>query len=609
MPHLVTFESLRPEPLASYTAALGVLRLVAEQVDPKAQGWWHNDRFRLQSKLDQGALLRFFLQDYHPTPMASPWNAGGGFYGRSADSAITQIERSDDPRFAAYRGTLTVIDGILKARKLEDRPATPSLKRALLNDLHANLPPEAQRYMDAVLSWEDDEPSYHSLFFAGGNDGRLDFAKNFMERLSRLLLDPAPESQSLLQAALFDTLTGHLKPESAGPHDPTASGGPYASSEEFDAEPLSNPWTYILGMEGTLLITGGCGQSPHISAGYPSAAPKETWLRDLWLPRWTTPRTVSQLRKELAAEPDRHHLRYSFLPRNGRCHFAVPVQQRAEPLHRRPGYVKDLEKWLGQDSSPELQEAFLAEPVNAARILEAVGALGLHKKEKPLELPKAWIAAADDGTPEFGCALSLSGLGRGESDLNLDFKAQIKHFVGPDLCARMLSLLRLRIRRANQVSKLPTLGGYPRFNAPFWSTHPTRPRHIEAFLAQPLDEDRVQRLFYGLCLVDAPSDQTEAESAFLPYPFAIAKLAFHQYQYKDRRPVPVEVADALATNQPDLALARAVRFLELRHPGFPQDWPPCPPQDPRTCRRWAAALLFPISDATYQAILGEYCAH
>ena len=42
-----------PTPLAHYLKALGILRLVAEQADLDARGWWDGDRFRLATKLNR----------------------------------------------------------------------------------------------------------------------------------------------------------------------------------------------------------------------------------------------------------------------------------------------------------------------------------------------------------------------------------------------------------------------------------------------------------------------------------------------------------------------------------------------------------------------------
>ncbi len=54
----------RPEPLAYYLKALGILRLVSEQADPEARGWWADDEFRLRTKLSREELEKFFFEKY-----------------------------------------------------------------------------------------------------------------------------------------------------------------------------------------------------------------------------------------------------------------------------------------------------------------------------------------------------------------------------------------------------------------------------------------------------------------------------------------------------------------------------------------------------------------
>ena len=104
-------EGCRPTPLAHYLKALGILRLVAEQADSAARGWWKDDVFHLATTLDQQQLETFFLNDYRPTPILSPWLKGSGFY-KADDVGLSPIENSTATRFQAYR------DGIAKCREL-----------------------------------------------------------------------------------------------------------------------------------------------------------------------------------------------------------------------------------------------------------------------------------------------------------------------------------------------------------------------------------------------------------------------------------------------------------------------------------------------------------
>jgi CRISPR-associated protein Csx17 len=91
------------EPLGAYLKALGVLRLVSEQGEPTARGYWNRDSFCLETELDEEALLQFFLERYSPTPILSPWNGGSGFYPKDSKVGIDAIANSSAERFSVYR--------------------------------------------------------------------------------------------------------------------------------------------------------------------------------------------------------------------------------------------------------------------------------------------------------------------------------------------------------------------------------------------------------------------------------------------------------------------------------------------------------------------------
>ncbi|UUX93120.1 type I-G CRISPR-associated protein Cas8g1/Csx17 [Methanoplanus endosymbiosus] len=95
------------EPMSSYLSALAVLRLVSEQKDPDAKGWWDDlGVFHLDSCLDEEGLVNFFLEEYHPTPIVSPWNGGSGFNDGDNTDSINAIMEDDSERFAVYRETI-----------------------------------------------------------------------------------------------------------------------------------------------------------------------------------------------------------------------------------------------------------------------------------------------------------------------------------------------------------------------------------------------------------------------------------------------------------------------------------------------------------------------
>jgi CRISPR-associated protein Csx17 len=114
--HLQVLKGCSPAPLANYLKALGVLRLVAEQADKQARGWWEGDTFCLLTTLSKAVLEAFFLEHYEPTPLLSPWNKGCGFF-KADDPGLVPLEKSHAPRFQRVR------HGVTEARQLLDAVA------------------------------------------------------------------------------------------------------------------------------------------------------------------------------------------------------------------------------------------------------------------------------------------------------------------------------------------------------------------------------------------------------------------------------------------------------------------------------------------------------
>ena len=53
---------------------------MAEQKDKGARGCWRDEAFVLGTTLTDEDLVLFFLDEYRPSPIISPWNGGSGFY-------------------------------------------------------------------------------------------------------------------------------------------------------------------------------------------------------------------------------------------------------------------------------------------------------------------------------------------------------------------------------------------------------------------------------------------------------------------------------------------------------------------------------------------------
>ncbi len=306
-----------PEPLANYLKALGILRLVTEQKDNDAKGWWEGGAFVLGTVLDEEGLLRFFEDEVCPTPIIGPWSGGSGFFPKDGQAGIGPISTSTSPRFKAYRESVTAARRVLQRSGLVQKPETGQ-KPALLEALRAELPDSAIQWMDSALALTDDGPKFPPLLGSGGNDGRLDFTNNQMQRWVELLLTTPRPPTSWLRHALFADAAADLSRACAiGQFDPAAAGGSNMAAA-FDRDSLVNPWSFVLMLEGALLFASSVTRRLEDTrkgalvypftvrasgVGYSSASlSDETTSRaEIWLPEWSRKASLAEL-KTLFAE-------------------------------------------------------------------------------------------------------------------------------------------------------------------------------------------------------------------------------------------------------------------------------------------------------------------
>ncbi len=115
--HVHRLNGCQPVPLASYLKALGVLRLVSEQADASAQGWWNGDVFHIDCRLDTPVLQQFFLELYRPTPLVGPWGARSGFFNsgseKSARESLDTIQSCRLVRLQDFATAITAVHSVL----------------------------------------------------------------------------------------------------------------------------------------------------------------------------------------------------------------------------------------------------------------------------------------------------------------------------------------------------------------------------------------------------------------------------------------------------------------------------------------------------------------
>lgn len=129
--HVHELAGLKPDVLATYLAALGVMRLLAtqEKGDPNVRGFWRNECFVLVSDLDWNAIERFFLEEYAPTPILAPWNIEGGFFSLKPSDAT--VDEGDETLNASEISNSDESPGVPNDEMSNDDEESDEMDRAV----------------------------------------------------------------------------------------------------------------------------------------------------------------------------------------------------------------------------------------------------------------------------------------------------------------------------------------------------------------------------------------------------------------------------------------------------------------------------------------------
>ena len=474
----IVLTGCNPTPLAGYLKALGVMRLVAEQVDPNVKCCWRDESLLLQTDLNVDAMTGFFADSYRPTPIASPWNGGSGFNPGDATDGMDAIMGCEDERFRPYREVideirswpempreLKTVGDVASTLDAAARNANPGANRAklekavaeiiqlqeaaaealgveatldlelgilrdkasgpktvlgaaaspwwkavrkgrtmclqmerggskelLLSKCRSRLPDTFLSWMDAtVVVRNDGRPLYNPLLGSGGNEGRLDYSNNFMQRLAELLINAdRSRAVAMLRSALFgDAQSGMNRKAKIGQFDPGSAGGYNQGTEIVTKDFKINPWDYVLMIEGALVLSGSVARRHNANSvgqatlpftvmfsgvGFSSSEYGEDGRAEIWLPTWNRLAGYGELnhlfsegRTTVGRRPARNGLdfaravgslgvdrgmdefvRYAFIKRRGESYVALPAGRL--PVRFRPELrlLDDLDPILEQ---------------------------------------------------------------------------------------------------------------------------------------------------------------------------------------------------------------------------------------------------------------------
>lgn len=362
--HLHQLKGCSPTPLASYLKALGILRLVSQQSDKDARGWWQDEHFCLLTKLTRNELEIFFLQKYEPSPVLAPWNGGSGFFrtwdsknGRLRNSknanALENLIASENPRFKRVRLAVDEVRNVLprycqftdvsllsnKERNkllilpVGDGPIFPVIQKNDSGKLKVQqallrISRRSPFYASALVEVQD-KIKYPWLWGSGGNDGNIDYSGRFFENVNLVLMPTDCEvNAQLWNCALFESHSrGYLTGAAGkvGQFLPAGAGGAnITSGTGTQNDTQLNPWDFVLAMEGALLFSACAtrrldpseivrASAPFAvrshTSGYASSGAENAQRGEQWMPLWSQPATlsdVSALFSEARIQLDRH---------------------------------------------------------------------------------------------------------------------------------------------------------------------------------------------------------------------------------------------------------------------------------------------------------------
>ncbi len=317
--------ALSVAPLSSYLAAIGLLKIIGEQMDPEAVGFWESGRFILDTHLSIEDLSAFLVNEYEPSPLITPWNKDCGFFEGKPHAEFQKLEA---PRFAELQRivhlAINLVPQFVKNGSLE-KEAKIELFEAL----------DRAGDSDAWSAWLGtcgvtfrDEKGGKAIRFpallggTGGAFGKAVFGRKFIKALQMASADHF--KAAILGSYQSDLLVKDVDSIIYDPANRSDGQQGYDVATRDTQESRSsrfNPAYLILLAEGMALFEGfamttafdgetsdGDQQAgftlavQHNSSGYASSS----WLEDkgnqseeLWCPLWDQPCHYSDVRDAL----------------------------------------------------------------------------------------------------------------------------------------------------------------------------------------------------------------------------------------------------------------------------------------------------------------------
>lgn len=401
--HVHHLRGCAPVPLAHYLKALGILRLVATQRDEAARGFWTDEHFCLVTTLEREALVRFFLDEYAPTPAFNPWGGRSGFYAgpseRGAREALNNIEGCRADRLAPFRADIAATRELVDDAGGE-KPEDPESKAALLRALRMTFRGPTSEWLDTVMALVGPAFRPPAIIGTGGNEGSGSYLSAYFQAVVECVVSSDAgdsEEHDTNRRRLAHTLFGE-EPGGASALPEHAWAGSFG---QFMPEGEGSAWDFLLTLEGAVVMRSAVTHrsagadaprflsSPfylaHQATGGSSDASIDEYVvnkgrrnpgrGEQWFPLWSEPATYPELAAIIAearcsigrqtagravdaaraigrlgvARGISSFVRYGYLQRNNLAtHFAVPLGRVVVKERLRVRLLDELAGWLGR---------------------------------------------------------------------------------------------------------------------------------------------------------------------------------------------------------------------------------------------------------------------
>lgn len=320
----VEFPGCNASSLLGWLKGLGLMTVTGQR------GFWQSDRFYLEVE-SINDVVETFLDDYHPKPVANPWNKASGFLKTGGvDTYLT----AKAARWSRVSKTF---------KQIQDRLATEDLTKSS-SDLKLLLYPALRRaisdqafrdWLASVLLIREvkgkPKAELNRLLGTGGNVSKVDMGAAYLS-CCQMLWDlqtgeSLPNARTFVEAAIANiplenslakkAVLCHLSPiaDFFGELQNTSEVEDYPPNKS-DSSQLSNPVDLILAIEGLLNFSGSLSELKdgefqgwsvaayplllEVNSGSADTSDRSQLSKhEVWLPIWNEPMDIEDFRQDV----------------------------------------------------------------------------------------------------------------------------------------------------------------------------------------------------------------------------------------------------------------------------------------------------------------------